>query len=106
MKMPARLGAPDENQAEIIAAYLALGCSVVDAHAIGGGFPDLIVGVAAPYGRVTELTEVKTATGRLEQSQERFIRDWRGSPVVIVRCPEDVAAHVQSVRKRRFGGSP
>ncbi len=103
--MPARQGAPDENQADIIGAYLALGCSVVDAHAIGGGFPDLVVGVAAPYGRVTELVEVKTATGRLEQSQERFIRDWRGSPVVVVRSREDAAAHVQSVRRRKYGGS-
>lgn len=105
MRMPARLGAPDENQAEIIAAYEALGCSVHDTHEVGFGFPDLVVGMSTQDGRITELVECKSLTGRMEKSQERFARDWRGSPVVVVRTADDVAAHVQRVRKSKWGRS-
>lgn len=100
MRLPARQGAPDANQAEIIEIYESLGCSVVDAHAIGFGFPDLVVGMAGE----THLVEVKMPNGRMEKSQERFMRDWRGSGVLIVKSADMASEHVKAVRARLFGG--
>lgn len=34
----------DDNQARIVAVLRAIGCSVHDTSALGGGFPDLVVG--------------------------------------------------------------
>jgi hypothetical protein len=96
MRNPAAKGLPDENHADVVGWYEELFCSVVDTHALGFGFPDLVVGIA---GR-TELVEVKTEDGQLEASQVRFIRDWRGSKVTVVRTREDVINHVQRVRGR------
>jgi len=95
-RLPAARGAPDANQAAIVADYEALGCTVVDTHALGFGFPDLVVGLV---GR-TELVEVKGEAGIVRPGQARFIRDWRGSKVVVVRTRADVVAHVTAIRQR------
>ncbi len=71
----------DVNQAEIVAALRACGYRVLTMHAVGGGFPDLIV---AKAGNVW-LLEVKAATGRLTPAQERFIETWSGPSVHVVR---------------------
>lgn len=93
---PAAKGAPDANHAQVALWYEQLFCSVVDTHEVGGGFGDLVVGVAG----ITELVEVKTEDGELLPSQKTFHRDWRGSKVVIVRTREDVINHAQSMRRR------
>lgn len=64
----------DANQPEIIDALQRAGCSVVDLAAVGGGVYDLLV---ARRNR-TMLIEVKTASGRLRESQIRFAQTWRG----------------------------
>ena len=87
---------PDANQAEVIGWYEDLYCSVVDLHGVGFGCPDILVG----FSGVNYLVEIKTQEGHLEASQNRFIRDWRGSKVVVVRTQEDVVRHVQRVRER------
>lgn len=89
-------GLPDSNHIEIVEAYEELFCSVVDTHGQGGGFPDLVCGIAG----VTCLVEIKTEAGQLEASQIRFQRDWRGSKVTVVRTRADVINHVQNVRER------
>ena len=96
MRNPARQGRTDENHSQVRAWYEELYCSVVDTHTLGGGFGDLIIGIA---GR-TEIVEVKTEHGHREASQIRFSRDWRGSPVVVVTTHADVLNHVQNVRER------
>lgn len=96
MRHAAAKGLPDSNHAEIVAAYEELYCSVQDTHMVGGGFPDLVVGIAGVDCKV----EVKTETGQLEPSQIRFQRDWRGSKVVVVRTRADVQNHVLEVRQR------
>lgn len=75
----------DENQGEIEQAFRQAGCSVLDLSRVGGGCPDLLVARAG----VSVLVEVKTATGALRQSQECFLRDWRGRAEV-VRSVDDV----------------
>lgn len=96
MRNPAAKGRPDANHNSIRDWYEALYCSVVDLHSVGFGCPDLLVGVS---GR-SELVEVKTECGNLEPSQVRFIRDWRGSKVTVVRTQADVINHVQNVREK------
>lgn len=96
MRNPASRGLPDANQPQIVALYEALGCSVVDTHGLGFGYPDLTIGI----GGVTELAEVKTEVGSLSDSQIRFSRDWRGSKVRIVRNENDVIQHVTDVRRK------
>ena len=101
MRNPAAQGAPDSNHADIVQAYEDCYCSVQDTHALGFGFPDLVVGIAGQ----TELVEIKTDHGRLEKSQIRFQRDWRGSKVTVVRSQADVINHVQNVRERVSRGT-
>lgn len=88
----------DGNHSTIAKAYTDAGCSVFDAHKVGQGFPDLVVGIA---GR-TYLVEVKNPAGRnrVEKSQTKFSAEWRGSKPVVVRSVADVAEHVSDVRSR------
>jgi len=95
VRQPASQGRADANQGEIKACYEELYCSVVDLHSIGGGCPDLVVGI----GLITDLVEVKTDHGHILPSQTLFNETWRGRKVVIVRCKQDVIDHVQRVRE-------
>lgn len=97
MRNPAALGRPDANHAEVTRWYEELFCTVHDTHAVGGGFPDIVVKCPTKRGPQVLLVEVKTADGTLRASQERFVREW-GSCVTVVRTREDVFAHVQRVR--------
>jgi hypothetical protein len=95
-RYPAAQGERDVNHAELAKVYEELFCSVIDTHALGFGFPDLVVGFAGQ----TELVEVKTEKGKATPAQERFTRDWRGSKVRIVRNRQEVVEHVLEVRRR------
>ncbi len=86
----------DANHAAIVAALRAAGCSVLDLSAVGGGCPDLAVGVA---GR-TVLIEVKDgakppSARALTPHQVRWHADWRGGPVAVV-C--DVESAIRAAR--------
>jgi hypothetical protein len=80
----------DANQAEIVAALFAAGCSVQDLHAVGGGCPDLLVG----QNGETFLMEVKMWRNQrgdpnpLTPCQKSWHRDWRGH-VRVVTTPEE-----------------
>ena len=93
----------DENEAAIVEALRAAGCSVQQIEQ-GGGVPDLLVGRAG----VTLLMEVKNPAskggaepgqvrrkgrGRLMAPQVTWFATWRGSPVIeVVSVEEAVAA--------------
>ena len=84
-----RRGTPrkkDANQNEIVRALEKVGCSIMDASAIGGGFPDLIVGRAG----VTYLIEVKNpkAKGKLNKLQQLFFDTWQGQIAVAYTIEE------------------
>jgi len=89
----------DANHNEVVAAFEEVFCSVFDAAPMGFGFPDLVVGCAG----ITLLVEVKTEHGRLEKSQERFIRDWRGGKVHIVRSRDQAIDLAQATRSKQAG---
>jgi hypothetical protein len=95
--MRAAMGNRDANHGQVTGWYEALYCLVCDTHAVGGGFPDLVVRISSKAGFIIALVEVKTTDGTLRPSQERFIRDW-GSCVEVVQTREDVFAHVERVR--------
>jgi hypothetical protein len=91
-----RFSRKDANHEEIVVAYEALYCSVVDLHTVGGGCPDILVGC----GGISELVEIKTQDGDLEPNQVTFAKHWRGNPVRIVRNDADVESHVKKIRGR------
>lgn len=75
----------DRNQAEIVKTARELGASVADIHEVGRGVPDLVIG----YKGVNLLVEVKSDSGRLTPTQERFISQWMGR-VYIVKSSDDL----------------
>lgn len=81
----------DANHGEIRDEFRKLlgAGNVFDCYAFGGGFPDLVV----QFGGVTMLCEVKTATGRLTESQKGFPLMMR-----LVRNVADVAETVRVLK--------
>jgi len=84
----------DANQADIVRVFEDLGCTVADTSALGGDFPDLVVGVA---GR-NLLVEVKSQDGKLTEGQDGFRERWRGQ-YDVVRSAGDVVNLVLAVRR-------
>ena len=74
----------DASHPEIQRELEQLGASVVDTSKLGDDFPDMVVG----FCRQTFLIEAKSAKGDLSDGQSEFARDWRGSPVVVLRSRE------------------
>lgn len=75
----------DTNHAEVIAAFKALGWSVIDTSQLGGSVCDLMV---ARGGR-TVAVEVKTAKGKVKPGQTAWLASWP-SETAIVRTVKDV----------------
>ncbi len=73
----------DKNHQAIREGLEAVGASVVS-----DGPLDLTVG----FRGATYLLEVKTATGKLRASQERFLARWRGHAVVVRTLDEAMQA--------------
>lgn len=86
----------DTAEPLVVEASRAAGCSVERTDKPC----DLLVGFAG----VTHLVEVKTGTkgygAALNSNQADFARDWRGSPVQIVRTADEALALVSSWRCR------
>lgn len=95
--MRAAMGNRDANHSDVTKWYEELYCKVQDTHAVGGGFPDIVVKISTKRGPLVALVEVKAVDGTLRPSQERFIAEW-GSCVTVVQTREDVFAHVERVR--------
>jgi len=84
----------DSNHAEIARTFERLGCTVFDTSAVGGDFPDMVVGCA---GR-NLLIEAKSDKGKLSEGQDGFRERWRGQ-YDVVRSPEDAELIVAAIRK-------
>lgn len=69
----------DDNEPAIVRALERVGATVELMSLVGG--PDMMVG----FRGVTHLLEVKTAKGRLEETQVKWQEWWRGSRVHVVR---------------------
>lgn len=77
----------DANQKPIVAGLRGVGASVALLHRAGDDIPDLLVG----FRGVTYLLEAKNPDGKdkVSEGQERFIEDWRGGPVAVVRSLDE-----------------
>jgi hypothetical protein len=93
----AAMGNRDANHGQVTLWYEELYCTVVDTHAVGGGFGDLVVKIPTKRGYQVKIVEVKTTDGRIRPSQARFAAEW-GDAVAVVQTREDVHAHVERVR--------
>lgn len=91
----------DANSKAILDAWRGIGASVVDMAAVGGGFPDAVVG----YRGRTWLAEIKNPAHRRKSGstnpttgakQAEFRAAWRGAPVLIVETVEEALRAVQS----------
>lgn len=83
----------DDNHGEVKAALLAIGCSVCDLSAVGGGVNDLLVG----YRGRNVLIEVKDgrkppSARSLTPAQVIFRAEWRGQYDVATSVEEAIAA--------------
>ena len=101
MKNPGRFKKRDANHKDICMWFKNLNCSVLDLHTVGFGCPDILVG----FGGETLLVEIKSKSGELEDSQNKFINEWRGGKVHVVRTVEDVISLFSYADKRaKFRG--
>lgn len=88
----------DDNQAEIVKALRKIGASVQPLHTVGGGVPDLLVGMAGK----NVLLEVKDgakvpSAQKLTPDQVGWHRDWRGQ-VETVNSVEQAIIAIRSVK--------
>ncbi len=76
----------DSNQAEIVAQLRDVpGVTVFPTHALGGGFPDIVVG----YREANYLFEIKDpdkppSKRRLTEKEQEFHRNWKGQVHVVL----------------------
>lgn len=69
----------DANQAEIVEALRAAGCTVTTLHRVGQGCPDLLVGNIGH----NLLIEVKAPGEKLNARERRWHDEWRGQVIVV-----------------------
>ena len=80
-----RAAASDANQKDIVAALRDVGATVIPCHAVGKGFPDLVIGFRGD----TYLIEVKDPSQpkhrhELTPTQKLFHAAWPGKPIAKV----------------------
>lgn len=81
----------DNNHDEIVDALRERGCSVMECHLLGGGFPDIVVGVNGE-NYLLEIKNPKSSHG-ITEAQERWHESWDGH-VAVVESIEDAYAVV------------
>lgn len=91
-------GRTDANQGVVVDYLRKLGMSVEVASAVGGGFPDLVVG----YRGLTCLVEIKdgskTASAReLTVAQKEWHAQWAGHRCVVTTKEEAAEAVIEHV---------
>ena len=89
----------DSNQTEIVNAFRKFGCSVLPLHTVGGGCPDICVGL----NRKSVLVEIKDgrkikSARALTKDEEKFHSEWKGS-LFIVESLEDVINLVKALER-------
>ena len=82
----------DANQHDIVNALRAAGASVTSLASVGGGCPDLLVGIRDK----TTVIEVKDGTKppskrKLTEPEADWHRDWRGSKHIVESVEQALA---------------
>ena len=102
---PRRAARADENHVAICQAFRGCGATVLDLRLVGGGCPDILIGVDG----YSVLVEIKAPAGPKGGTSHRNLSDvqlewrgrWRGESPHVVRTVEDVVGLVKGVRMRR-----
>lgn len=90
----------DANQTAIVAAFRAAGASVLHLHTVGGGAPDLLVGIAGVDVQVEVKDGAKPPSARkLTELEDKHHRTWRGRPVEVVESATDALELVSRVMR-------
>jgi hypothetical protein len=76
----------DSNHALLKKVFEQCGCSVADFSRLGGGVPDLLIGIPG----MNMLVEVKSKSGKLTPEQAKFHAEWKG-PKAVVRTVQEAA---------------
>lgn len=93
-----RAAKKDDNQAELERVLKACGCSVADTSRLGGGFPDLVVGVAGVNVMIEVKDGDKTPSRRkLTPAELDWHRAWKGT----VHIVHDASEALQLVARYR-----
>ncbi len=81
----------DKNHDDVVAAFKAVGCKVIDCHRFGSGFPDTLVYDRAGAYRFVEIKNPDTSYGRkgFNKRQQSFSDE--GFTVWICRSAEEAA---------------
>ena len=58
-------------------------------HTVGKGVPDLLIGFKTKNGSSSVLVEIKNKSGKLNQLQVQFFKDWKG-PIIKVKSLEEI----------------
>jgi len=85
MRLAART---DANQKEIVEALRAVGASVLVLSRVGQGCADLAAGIRGE----TYFLEVKTDSGKLTPSEQKFMDGWRGHYAIVRTADEALKA--------------
>ena len=96
----------DANQPEIVDVARRMGCTVQPLHTVGGGVPDLLVGISG----VNDLWEIKDgkkppSDRRLTPDQIIWHDDWRGS-VQVIDSVDKAVARINYVRRTTNASKP
>lgn len=88
----------DDNQAEIVKALRAIGCTVQSLAAIGKGCPDILVGFSGQNFtfEIKDGSKVPSAR-KLTSDEQKWHTDWRGQ-VAIIESVDDALAFIQQIR--------
>ena len=98
-----RVARVDANQKAIVEALRKAGCTVALTHQLGGGFPDIAVGLpwdGKPYETQTVwgkipinlFMEIKMPGEKLTPDEERWHRNWQGQVCIVHSVAEALAA--------------
>lgn len=80
----------DKNHKAVVEALELAGFTVVDLAMVGGGCPDILVGIHCKSGkRVNVLIEIKrSVSAQVQQDQEVFQAAWKGQETTVY-TPQD-----------------
>ena len=87
----------DTNHSAVVKAFRECGCTIEDLSGVGGGCPDIVIGLRG------ESVFVEIKDGKRKPSEQKLTpaqaiwhRDWKGSKA-IVRSPEEARALVERI---------
>jgi hypothetical protein len=93
----------DTTHTPIARALIAHGFSVADTSALGGNFPDLVIGKFGVDAKIECKSPKKIHKQKgdgLSEGQKDFKDLWKGAPVIVATCLEDVLFNFNLLLKR------